>query len=70
MSNPESASEQYDGGNEHDIEAKQNEPVGESEALSDGAIDASKVEVLPGTGGPDDVGYTEVEPDDYNRTGH
>ncbi|MBG6055660.1 hypothetical protein IWX81_002083 [Salinibacterium sp. CAN_S4] len=70
MSNPESASEQYDGGNDRDIEAKQNEPVGESEALSDDAIDASKVEVLPGTGGPDDVGYTEVEPEDYNRTGH
>jgi len=28
------------------------------------------VQVLPGTGGPDDVGDTEAEPDDYNRTGH
>jgi hypothetical protein len=33
-------------------------------------IDPSKVQVLPGTGGPDDVGYTEADVDDYNRSGH
>jgi hypothetical protein len=65
-----SAADQYDGGNERDIEVKQNESVGESDALNDDDIDASKVKVLPGTGGPDDVGFTEAEPDDYNRTGH
>jgi len=27
------------------------------------------VKVLPGTGGPDDVGDIEVEPEDYNRNG-
>jgi hypothetical protein len=62
--------QRYHDGNERDIVAKQEESVTESSALDDKDIDASKVQVLPGTGGPDDVGYTEVEPDDYNRSGH
>ena len=57
-------------GNERDVEVKQHESVSESSALNDREIDHSKVRVLPGTGGPDDVGDTEAEPDDYNRTGH
>lgn len=56
--------------NDHDIQAKQDQPVSDSAALDDPEIDESKVQVLPGTGGPDDVGYIEVEPDDYNRSGH
>jgi len=61
----------YHDGNERDVQRKQSEPVHESEAIrQDDDIDASAVQVLPGTGGPDDVGDIEVEPDDYNRTGH
>ena len=42
----------------------------ESEAISgDPDIDADAVHVLPGTGGPDDVGDVEDVPDDYNPTG-
>jgi hypothetical protein len=59
----------YPDSNERDIQAKQDAPENSS-AFDDTEIDSSKVEVLPGTGGPDDVGYTDVEPDDYNRTGH
>ena len=60
----------YPDSNERDIDAKQQSAAGDSAAFDDPEIDAEKVEVLPGTGGPDDVGDTEVEPADYNRTGH
>ena len=60
----------YPDTNERDIEAKQSSSPADSEAFNDHEIDRDKVEVLPGTGGPDDVGDTEIEPDDYNRTGH
>ena len=63
------AADQYHDGNERDIAAKQRRPE-ESAAFDDQEIDSAKVQVLPGTGGPDDVGDTEAEPDDYNRTGH
>ena len=65
------AAEQYHDGNEKDIAAKQSTPVDESEAIrQDAEVDADAVKVLPGTGGPDDVGDVEVEPEDYNRDGH
>ena len=65
------AAEQYHDGNEKDIAAKQRTPVDESEAIrQDDEVDADAVKVLPGTGGPDDVGDVEVEPEDYNRDGH
>ena len=71
MSNKEpEASEQYHDGNERDVEAKQRESVAESAAVRHGEIDPSKVQVLPGTGGPDDVGDTRATPSDYNRSGH
>ena len=70
MSKEPDAADHYHDGNERDIRAKQSEPVGASSALDDPEIDESKVSVLPGTGGPDDVGQTEAEPDDYNRSGH
>jgi hypothetical protein len=51
------AAEKYHDGNERDIEQKQGQPVEQSEAIKDDpAIDADAVHVLPGTGGPDDVG--------------
>jgi len=63
------AADQYHDGNERDIVAKQRRPK-ESAAFDDEEIDSAKVQVLPGTGGPDDVGATDAEPVDYNRTGH
>lgn len=36
----------------------------ESEALGDPGIDEDRVVVLPGTGGPDDVGDIEPDPQD------
>lgn len=32
--------------------------------------DPRDVNVLPGTGGPDDVGDVEVDPDELNMSGH
>ncbi|SFI21718.1 MULTISPECIES: hypothetical protein [Microbacterium] len=32
-------------------------------------IDASQVQVAPGTGGPDDAGDIDVDPDDLNMPG-
>lgn len=55
--------------NNRDIKAKQAEDVGESEAMDDPGIDESAVDVLPGTGGPDDVGDVDVDPDDINLPG-
>jgi hypothetical protein len=40
-----------------DTEALQDEPVEASPAVDEG-VDADQVRVLPGTGGPDDVGDT------------
>lgn len=63
--------EVYHDGNEKDIKQKQSEEVTDSQAIrQDSDIDVDAVNVLPGTGGPDDVGDMEVEPDDYNRSGH
>jgi hypothetical protein len=65
------AADQYSDTNNRDIEAKQKESVSSSEAVKqDSAVDADAVKVLPGTGGPDDVGDIEVAPEDYDRTGH
>lgn len=64
------AADQYHDGNERDVEHKQAEPVEASEAVrQDPDLDADAIRVLPGTGGPDDVGDVELEPDDYNRNG-
>lgn len=59
----------YQDTNERDIEAKQNETVAESEAFDDPAVDADDVQVLPGTGGPDDSGELDA-PFEYDPTGH
>jgi len=59
----------YQDTNERDIVAKQNGTVEDSEASRDESVDLDAVNVLPGTGGPDDVGDEDV-PADYNRTGH
>ena len=59
----------YQDTNERDIVAKQRGSVLDSEAASDSSIDLDGVKVLPGTGGPDDVG-DETVPEDYDPTGH
>lgn len=38
----------------------------ESPALNDEEIDESAVKTLPGTGGPDDEGDIEVDPEELN----
>ncbi|MET0842698.1 MAG: hypothetical protein ABWY23_02530 [Mycetocola sp.] len=42
----------------------------DSAALDDTDIDAADVNVLPGTGGPDDVGDVDVDPDDIDLPGN
>ena len=59
----------YQDTNERDIVAKQRGSVADSEASKDDSTDLRGVRVLPGTGGPDDVGDEDV-PADYNRDGH
>jgi hypothetical protein len=58
----------YQDTNERDIVAKQDEPVATSEAFDDPAISPDDVKVLPGTGGPDDVGEID-EPFEFDPTG-
>ena len=59
----------YQDTNERDIESKQDDPVSDSEAFDDPDVDSEDVKVLPGTGGPDDVGELEG-PFEYDPTGH
>jgi hypothetical protein len=42
----------------------------DSQALDDSDIDAENVNLLPGTGGPDDVGDIEVDPDEIDLEGN
>jgi hypothetical protein len=51
---------------EKDTHVKQTEDMSSSQALDDADIDESDVNLLPGTGGPDDVGDIEVDPKDLN----
>lgn len=54
---------------ERETAAKQNDPVEASETVQDDGVDDSQVQVLPGTGGPDDVGDIEVDPAELNLSG-
>lgn len=54
---------------ERDTQAKQDGSVGDSATASDVEVDEKQIAVLPGTGGPDDVGDVEVNPADLNLTG-
>lgn len=42
----------------------------DSLALDDPDIDEDDVNLLPGTGGPDDAGDVEVDPDEIDLSGH
>ena len=64
------AADEYHDGNERDVEQKQAQSVSDAEAVKqDADIDADDVRVLPGTGGPDDGGDVDLEPEGYNREG-
>jgi hypothetical protein len=75
----------YDDTNDRDIRAKQESEPSASQAVSSpsptttgsqsttgeaASADADDVRVLPGTGGPDDVGDVDVDPGELNMSGH
>lgn len=51
---------------ERETAAKQRDPL--PDGLDDD-IDASRVRAVPGTGGPDDAGDVDVDPDELNLSG-
>jgi hypothetical protein len=55
----------YSPASETETRERQEDPA-ESRATADPDIDENDVNVLPGTGGPDDVGDVEVNPDEIN----
>jgi hypothetical protein len=57
----------YSPGSESETARKQDDGMGDA---VDEDIDESQVQVAPGTGGPDDVGEVEVDPEDLNLSGH
>ncbi|MDN4642049.1 hypothetical protein QCD70_17520 [Agreia sp. PsM10] len=58
----------YSPSSEHDDDVLENEAVTDSDAV-DADMDSSEILVLPGTGGPDDVGDIEVDPSEFNLSG-
>ena len=56
----------YSPASETETQRKQEDPLPET---IDPDIDAADVNVVPGTGGPDDVGDVEVDPEDLNLPG-
>ena len=55
----------YSPSSDAETRERQKEPD-ESAATDDPEIDDDEVKVLPGTGGPDDVGDVEVNPDEID----
>lgn len=56
----------YSPESERETQSKQSRSVESSDAIADDDVDADQVQLLPGTGGPDDVGEVEVDPDDIH----
>ena len=70
MTTEHDAADEYHDGNERDIRRKQAEAIDDSGALAvDDDVDPDDVQVLPGTGGPDDVGEVRLEPGEYDPEG-
>ncbi|MCU1407496.1 MAG: hypothetical protein JWQ43_3799 [Glaciihabitans sp.] len=67
---PGSGGDDYADTNDRDIQAKQADSSPQSATLEDPDVDSDDVTVLPGTGGPDDVGDIEVDPSELNLGGH
>ncbi|MCU1443141.1 MAG: hypothetical protein JWQ59_1291 [Cryobacterium sp.] len=63
---PEEADTVYSPESERETASRQSRDVESSEAVDDEDIDADQVQLLPGTGGPDDVGDVEVDPADIH----
>jgi hypothetical protein len=65
LTDPESVRKDrtYSPGSDAETQQKQGETLSDN---VDSNIDPDQVEVAPGTGGPDDVGEIEVDPDDLN----
>lgn len=59
----------YGPASEDETEVLQNSAISDSEAVDDVDIDQADIKVLPGTGGPDDVGDIEVDPAELNLSG-
>lgn len=59
----------YSPRSEQDTEAKQDSSVATSATAREDGVDETQVEVLPGTGGPDDVGDIEVDESELNLSG-
>lgn len=53
----------YSPASETETQEKQDDPLPDS---VDGDIDRGAIRAVPGTGGPDDVGDVDVDPDDLN----
>ncbi|WP_205649328.1 hypothetical protein [Agromyces sp. LHK192] len=53
-------------GSETETSAKQADPIPDS---LDSEIDADRIRAVPGTGGPDDAGDVDVDPDELNLPG-
>jgi hypothetical protein len=56
----------YSPASETETAAKQDDPLPETVA-SEEDIDTSRINVVPGTGGPDDAGDVELDPEDVER---
>lgn len=56
----------YSPASEVETEQKQSDPLPET---IDSEIDSDDVRAVPGTGGPDDTGDVDVDPDDLNMPG-
>ena len=54
---------------ERDTQAKQDGAVTDSATAADAEVDETQIGVLPGTGGPDDVGEIEVDSRELNLSG-
>jgi hypothetical protein len=54
-------------GSETETAAKQADPIPDRVA---GDVDESEIRAVPGTGGPDDAGDVDVDPDELNLPGH
>ena len=67
--NASPASSQYPDSNDRDIQAKQDESPASSDATSEVDDGTTDVQVLPGTGGPDDVGEVEVDTSEIRLPG-
>ena len=56
----------YSPGSESETAAKQRDPLPDAVAADDD-IDASRINAVPGTGGPDDAGDVALDPEDVEH---